>query len=394
MYPGSTRAKRPPLPTLTGMRWVAAFLVFIYHSGTRHLFQNSGVGNSFATVTGKAGWTGVSFFFVLSGFVLTWSARPGVSLPAFWRRRLVKIYPNHVVTWIAALGLILWNGPVLAGPVLWPAAFATLLLVQAWVPDPNFFTSINGVTWSLSCEVLFYLMFPLWLILVRRIAPPRLWCWAGAIIVLIFCAPLFAQLLPDKPQLPWKALSTYQYWFVYIFPPVRMLEFVLGMVMARAVEEERRWVKLSMGQASVLCCLGYIGALYAPFLFGIAAMTVLPIALVIAAGAEADIRGDQSFLRHRIMVWLGEISFAFYLVHRLVLVHGHQVLGAHRQWATSTALALIVLALGVSIGLAALLYKVVEVPTMHRFSGSKRRSDNSRPTASTARDVTPLASPG
>jgi peptidoglycan/LPS O-acetylase OafA/YrhL len=375
------------------MRWIAAFLVFIYHSGTRHLFQDSSVGNSFATITSKAGWTGVSFFFVLSGFVLTWSARPGDTVPAFWRRRLVKIYPNHGVTWVAALGLILWNGPLLAGPVLWPAAFANLLLVHAWVPNPDFFTCVNGVTWSLSCEVLFYLMFPLWRLLIRRIAPNRLWCWAGAIIVLIFCAPLFARMLPDKPQLPWKDLPTYWYWFVYIFPPVRMLEFILGMVIARAVEEERRWVKLSMGQAGVLCCVGYIAALYGPFLWGIAAMTVLPIALVIAAGAQADIRGDRSWLRHRALIWLGEVSFAFYLIHRLVLAFGHQALGAHRQWATSTAVALILLALAISVGLAALLYKTVEVPMMQRFSRSRRRRDNSRQASSGARDVTPLASP-
>jgi peptidoglycan/LPS O-acetylase OafA/YrhL len=391
------------------MRWVAAFLVFIYHAGTRHVFLNSDVDNSFATLTSKAGWTGVSFFFVLSGFVLTWSARPGDTLRAFSRRRVAKIYPNHVVTWVAALALILWSGPLLAGPILWPAAVANLLLVHAWVPDPDYFTCVNGVSWSLSCEVLFYLMFPLWLVLVRRIAPVRLWCWAGGIIILIFCIPFLAELLPAKPLLPWKKpLPTYRYWFVYIFPPVRMLEFILGMVIARAVEEERRWVRLSMAQAAMLCCVGYAAALLAPsskafvayvgqdsaLLLGIAAMTVLPIALVIAAGAQADLRGVQSLLRHRAMILLGEVSFAFYLVHRLVLVYGHQALGSHRQWPAAAAVALIVLALAISIALAALLYKIVEVPMMDRFSGSKRRSDGPRSEGSTAKEETPLTSPG
>jgi peptidoglycan/LPS O-acetylase OafA/YrhL len=375
------------------MRWMAAFLVFVYHSGTRHLFQNSNVGNSFATLTSKAGWTGVSFFFVLSGFVLTWSARPGDTVPAFWRRRFVKIYPNHLVTWVAALGLILWSGPLLAGPVLWPAAFANLLLVHAWFPDPDYFTCVNGVTWSLSCEVLFYLMFPLWLFLICRVAPNRLWCWAAALIVFIFCAPLFARLLPEQPRLPWKDLPTDWYWFVYIFPPVRMMEFVLGMVIARAVEEERRWVSLSLGQAALLGCVGYIAALYAPFLFGITAMTVVPIALVIAAGAQVDIRGYQSFLRHRSMIWLGEISFAFYLIHRLVLVFGHQALGARRQWPTGPAIGLILLALAISVALSALLYKTVEIPMVRRFSGPRRLHDDSRLATSTATEVTPLASP-
>src|SRR5262249_16191041 len=120
----------------------------------------------------------------------------------------------------------------------------------------------------------------------------------------------------------------------------------------------------------------------------------VPIALLIAAGAQTDLRGDNSLLRHRAMIWLGEVSFAFYLIHRLVLVFGHQALGVHKRWATSTAIALIFLALAISIGLAALLYKGVEVPMVRRFSGRRRHSDGSRQTAATARDVTPLASPG
>jgi peptidoglycan/LPS O-acetylase OafA/YrhL len=42
--------------------------------------------------------TGVSFFFVLSGFVLTWSARPDDIATGFWRRRIARIYPVHLVT--------------------------------------------------------------------------------------------------------------------------------------------------------------------------------------------------------------------------------------------------------------------------------------------------------
>jgi peptidoglycan/LPS O-acetylase OafA/YrhL len=123
-------------------------------------------------------------------------------------------------------------------------------------------------------------------------------------------------------------------------------------------------------------------------------MTVVPIALLIAAGAQADIHGIPSLLRHRAMIWLGEVSFAFYLVHRLVLVHGHQALGPHRQWPTGQAVGLILLALGISIALAALLYKVVEVPTMHRFGGSRRFSNISGQAARAAQEATPVASPG
>src|ERR1700743_685613 len=97
------RNKRVPPPP--GVRFPAALLVFVYHSSllipTIAVFGYTALGAHYATIAANAGALGVSFFFVLSGFVLTWTpARPNRAHDtprAFWRRRFVKIYPNYVV---------------------------------------------------------------------------------------------------------------------------------------------------------------------------------------------------------------------------------------------------------------------------------------------------------
>ena len=59
------------LPSLTGMRFIAAALVFLFHVSYANLFASERVAGTLMTVFGQGGWTGVGFFFVLSGFVLT-----------------------------------------------------------------------------------------------------------------------------------------------------------------------------------------------------------------------------------------------------------------------------------------------------------------------------------
>lgn len=362
------------LPSLTGMRFIAAALVFAFHAAYEFPFQSSAVGNAYSEVVAKSGQLGVGFFFVLSGFVLTWTARSTDTSRRFWRRRLAKIYPNHLVTWTAALVLLLVTGQAVQAS----SAIPNLFLLHAWIPKANVLFSMDDVSWTLACEALFYLAFPFLYSLVKRIRPERLWLCAGIVAAAVLVVPLFAQLLPSRPVFVDTPL--WRMWFVYMLPPVRALDFVLGMVMARIVLSGR-WVRLGLLPASLLVVLGYLVALYGPKLDSFAGATIIPLALVIPAAAVADVKGTASPLRGRVMLWLGEISFAFYLVHRLVLQFGHIALGAGRTWPTPTAIGLLVLALALSLLLAWLLHIGVEQPMMRRFATGKRAKAASVATA-------------
>ncbi|MGS2646619.1 acyltransferase family protein [Streptosporangium sp. LJ11] len=246
------------LPSLTGMRFVAAFLVFACHACVLGFFHQETAASP-QTFAFASGWLGVEFFFVLSGFVLTWSAREGRSRTGFWRRRLVKVYPVHMVTWLAALGLAVWAGQAVDLPKLLPS----LLLVHTWHPRMDVVITINVVTWSLACDLLFCLAFPLLHALVRRIPARRLWWAAGAVAAVIALLPAVALLtLPGTPRLPGQDMSFVQNWFLVSFPPIRTLDFVLGIVMARIVLMGR-WIPLGVGRTwDTPAALGVITVLF------------------------------------------------------------------------------------------------------------------------------------
>ncbi|MBW2281488.1 MAG: acyltransferase, partial [Deltaproteobacteria bacterium] len=83
------------LHSLTGLRAVGAGLVFFNHFGDLFHEHFSWFVNRSLT----SGRCGVSFFFILSGFVLTWSARSRDTPGSFYWRRFARIFPAHAVAW-------------------------------------------------------------------------------------------------------------------------------------------------------------------------------------------------------------------------------------------------------------------------------------------------------
>src|SRR4051794_5950285 len=152
--PARPRQRSGParLDALTGLRFWFAFLVVCHHS-LQHWFGPR------VYPVADFGYIGVDFFFVLSGFVLTWSWRPEVAAGRFWWNRVARIWPLHLATLLLAVVFVTdqLHRPGVLGTV------ANLLLVQAWVPSDKVYFGYNAVAWSLSCEVFFYLTFP-WLV--------------------------------------------------------------------------------------------------------------------------------------------------------------------------------------------------------------------------------------
>lgn len=370
----STPTETPPrplvrLPSLTGLRFPAALLVFVYHASlqlpTTSLFTDQTFAAHYATAASQLGALGVTFFFVLSGFVLTWSARDNDRPAAFWRRRLVKIYPNYVVAWVLAMVLF-----AAASTPAWEATL-NLFMLQVWVPDFFVNLSVNPPSWSLGTEAFFYAAFPLLLPLVRRIRAARLKYWIAATVVVIVATPAVTYaLLPGAPGVPggWHA-SVSQYWFAYFLPPVRVFDFLLGILVARAVQLGR-WRDIGVGWSGLLLVVAVPLASYVPYLYGQRAVTIVPIVLLVAAAASADARGRFTPFRNPTARWLGEISFAFYLLQFIVITEGRTLLG--RTFATPAAIGLILVELAVTLGAAALLFTFVERPLTRRFSAPRR----------------------
>lgn len=367
------------LPSLTGLRFVAALWVFLFHTaamgsplpphGPLNPFIDPEIAFGYWNLFAMGGYVGVSFFFVLSGFVLVWATKPGERTSSFLRRRLFKIFPTHIVT--AAVALILFAAATT--PVsTW---VLNALLIHPFAVDPTVHDSLNIPSWSLGSELLFYVVvFPLLIGVVRKISDSRLWTWAGAMIAGIVAVAIVNDLfvptwMPEPPS-PGPATGN-QFWFGYVFPVARMFEFVLGMVIARIVMSGR-WPRIPITPVAVLllavCAVPHIVPSL-PYVYQFTALTALPIAILIGSAAAADRQGRRTLFGTRAMEWLGERSFGFYMAQGIVLFYGRTLVDG--QYSTPVAILVIIGFLAANVIAGWMLYAWVERPIMRRWSRAK-----------------------
>ncbi|MFD6276867.1 acyltransferase family protein [Streptomyces sp. NPDC060209] len=334
------------------MRWAAALVVFLFHMKNFRYFDDGG--QTFVKWAFAPGAVGVTFFFVLSGFVLAWSARPGDKVVSFWRRRLARIYPVHVVTTLLALALAFTVLPVLKPTGGYREVAANFLLLNAWTND--WWHGVNTVSWSLVCEAFFYACFPALYAVLRRLGPKALTVLVTLCILTVMVLPVVNRSL-DTGVVP------------YAFPLARFPEFVIGVAVARLVQLGR-WRGPGLEGSLAVALIGYF---MAPLISeAYAATTVLGFTLLIAAGAVADIKGLPSMWRGRRMVKLGEWSFAFYMIHVLVLQGMRLIVGDAPKLDPIPALGVTALSFAVALAGAALLYQLVELPGRRLLLGRKR----------------------
>ncbi|MEU9116167.1 acyltransferase [Streptomyces sp. NPDC048483] len=298
------------LPSLTGLRFVAAAGVVFTHCMAL-------IDPSITTSLAPPIWVGassVSLFFILSGYVLTHSARPHDSAGSFWRRRAAKILPNHIVTWCAMMMALAASGVVNSKTA--PEGIASLLLVHPWIPQQSFASGGNPVSWSLGVEMFFYLLFPVLRLWVERLTGRALLIGMATALAVVWACPLLCPLFTENPD----ALLFPGLWLLYYLPLARLPEFIVGMMLARMLSVGVRLprIGLSVSSLAVVATIVVLGS-YLPHRFMFAAATALPLVLLVKAAAESDLQGRRSVLRTPALVFLGEISYAMYLVHFIVL---------------------------------------------------------------------------
>lgn len=343
------------LPSLTSLRFGAALLVFARH--LQPLFESIGVGGTKPFLL--QGASGVSFFFLLSGFILMWTQREDLPARAFYRNRFARVWPTHAATWVIALFI----AAVTAGGTTAWVAGVNLVLLQSWFPSSSVYLSANTVSWSLSCEALFYLLFPVFVIVAARTRRPVVLMTAAVIAFgLIASAVLLA---PIDGEL--------KVWIVTYFPPVRALEFLAGMLACAAVRSERLpripLVPALIGMAAV-----YVAAGFAPARISLVThsfLLIFPFLAVVVAAAQRDISGASGMMHRPWALALGEWSFAFYLVHLMVIERTRAVLDDDTLLAV---LAVAAIALTVSVGVAWLLHRFVEKPSRQRLRTNPART--------------------
>ncbi|UPT96052.1 acyltransferase [Bradyrhizobium barranii subsp. apii] len=313
--------------SLTGLRFFAALCIVIGH------LNAYGLGVLPEWPLGDA----VSFFFTLSGFVLTYR-HPELTAPGAVRKfitaRVARLWPVHIATLL--LLYILLNGhPAAYGgtgydtPVL---LLANATLVHAWIPFSYSYFSYNNVSWSISTEMFFYACFPL---IVRDLA--RTWWWTlgltlfATIALVAICTVLE---LPSYAKPDWSLTSTA---LLYINPLARIFEFTLGMCACMALRSfghrakfggltgtalELSAIALVLLNAFVAMRIGawtycVLGASAYEWLshggFLCLSFAVLLLTFSLERGAISRAVGSP------VGVFLGNISFPIYLLHNVIL---------------------------------------------------------------------------
>lgn len=211
---------RPTLRALTGLRFIAAMYVLV-----THFSAFSDEWPRWAKNLATSGYTGVSLFFILSGFILTYTyldcreATLRGTRRDFWVARVARVYPLYL------LGLLIAIPPLVSTVINKSTSLGELgqslilapLMMQAWSPTAAL--TWNAPAWSLSAEAFFYLLFPFVLPAVARMRRSALVAvMVSAAGVALAVAVAQAMLFPD---LMWET-------YVITAPPVRALEFVVG----------------------------------------------------------------------------------------------------------------------------------------------------------------------
>lgn len=318
------------------------------------------VANFFAS-----GYSGVTLFFVLSGFVLAINyferfRHPSASgIYNYFVARFARIYPLYLLMLVYFVVRLHANDGSIEG--WWRSALA----IQAWDPDLAHAYSFDAPAWSISVEFFLYACFPLMVPLVARLRRPRAALVAAAAIVAGMAALTAWFVLAGAGSLPWEDPDSAHRW-LYRTPLTRLGDFTLGVLAARLYVQTRDNGSVArlgspLAVGAILATVGLMcwsGLLFTPWSWDLA--YAVPATLFIFALAVAPLSLPARGLSLPFMVLLGEASYAFYLVHDPAI--GLLEAG---QWATATSptrVAYEALALGAILALAVGLHVTVERP--------------------------------
>jgi peptidoglycan/LPS O-acetylase OafA/YrhL len=367
-------AARPRLPALTSLRFFAAFHVVIFHFQAMQVF----LGPAWFQKLSSIGYVGVSFFFVLSGFILvyTYAGRPMI-LKDFWRARFARIYPAYAFSLLVTapfffFAVLTMNIPffVWAKAHLKLASVLVLSLLQAWVPPAAL--TWNAVAWSLSVEAFFYLLFPFLLLLLIRRSQTQLFLIAVAsCLASLAVSGSYVVLNPDHLTVV-NADVLGSFWLnaLKFNPLARLPEFLLGMACGFLFLRSRRESKFALPFV-----LSGIAALVVVVYFSsIISYPILHTALLAPAFA-AIVHGFAlrpnwaALLENRVLVLCGDASYSLYLLHSMIIgMYFHNTSGQLRYQSPVGVLVFVLLAMTIS----ALVYRFIEEPARRKLNPKRK----------------------
>ena len=351
----TTRPEKNHLHPLTSLRFLAAALIVVMHA--EEVFGSAYINPNFPL------WQGVSFFFVLSGFILAYNypvlgSRREVLL--FYTARFARVWPVHIVTLLILIAFMYFRGQLTMPHIGWYVAVNALLL-QSWIPLSKFNHSFNAVSWSLSVEFFFYLLFPLLILDLKKTWITKFVAGLFLIVVLICVSNYY--IIPVMDADTWQITLP---GLLAANPLARVFEFMLGILACSIYRTSHCLFKLSCLHATIMEIItlllvplfmmlsvsiqkpesiyNWMGVGGRYYLAGSGSAFIFAYAIFVFAVGRGYI---SRILSYSFAVRLGEISFSLYLVHTIVLhnfaidreIDAHPLLWYLTYWAVCLAMA-------------------------------------------------------
>ena len=319
------------IAALTSLRFFAVTMIVLHHS-IGHF------GITYETLRHFALDHAVSYFFILSGFVMVYvygGLQGRVAYQRFFIARFARIYPAHLITGLFFLLVILPAHGFIFNKHNILITFSNLFMIHSWIPILDYFFSLNPPSWCVSTEFFFYLIFPFAIFKWQKTWIIKI---AISLIILFLMIKLTETLnLPAAGKFNSKACIE---GMVYINPLSRTFEFLLGMIICLFWKKNIAIRRLGYYAGTIievivlsLCVLSIyytqslviqvwaiIGSVWATWLyhtFSAPAIALLIFFMALQKGLISKI------LNLRLLVILGEMSYSVFLIHHIIIYLYH-----------------------------------------------------------------------
>jgi peptidoglycan/LPS O-acetylase OafA/YrhL len=357
-------SKPARLNALTGLRCFAAINIVFFH------FSNPRWFGVFAPVV-NAGFASVSFFILLSGFVLAYNyagkARAGeLDKVRFWEARFTRLYPIYLLSLLMSWRVVPAEYATHTHAMFWTGMVLSPLLLQGWIP--SIATFLNTPAWTMSAESFYYVLFP-WMASWKRPDSIRwhLAKMAGVWMLGLVPGALYIAFNPDG--IPHPDRWSYGPWLQALkyTPLPHLASFVFGVQLATLDELVGRSGRLRLivgvfGFAATFCILELGPRVPYPIVHD---GLLMPFFGCIVLGLAGN--NPLSYLLSlRPLVFVGEASYCLYLLHFNFwnLIHDTHVLDLFRLGGFDPWISYVVL-----IGLAVAALHFVEKPAQRVLRG-------------------------
>ena len=341
-------ATRHQINALTSTRAIAAIMVVIHHYGGT-AFPFNLAQNIF-----HSGNVAVSYFFVLSGFVL-YVAHEGRSIDYldYLKRRVARIFPLYYLALLFTVLVLLQEPPL-------PADFGkqiiySIFFIQSYLP--GYPMCLNSPAWSISIEMFFYLLFPVLLALQQR----RMNIFAILFFGLFVSSQwIHLKYFPQRYGLSDNILDP-----VFFSPLIHISQFMIGML-GGYLFKRPEYYPFKAGYFPILVFLLILVLLaIRPDNISYHVGMLAPLFVVLIIGVA---RGRMVVLNLPFFIFLGEISYGVYILQfplfrYLKILNKSYAFGPSVFFYVSIALLLVA---------AAILHYVVERPLRKWINGEAK----------------------